>query len=171
MALSPELATEYVVQQLADDNERAAAVLRALGSLATYNARLLDRMLATPALAALVPSVFAAAFDLFTVEALRRCIASPHIDQNLLLFRLAATANPMHREVHEDLIGRVLSASLNLHHLSYIANMLKAYSREEVLDLVNAAPHSCEDQWFWFVRSVEAARGERLINEAGAARR
>lgn len=171
LALSPELATDYVVQQLADDDERAAAVIKALGSLATYSARLLDRMLARPALAVLVPDVFADAFDLFPVEAIRRCMASPEIDQNMLLFRLAATANPMHRAVHEDLIRRVLDGSPNLHHLGYIASMLKAYPRDEVLDLLNTAPHLREDQWFWFVRAVEVARGERLINEAGAARR
>ena len=171
LAVSPELAAEYVARQLVDDNERAAAVLKALGSLAVYNARLLDRMLATPTLAALVPNVFAEAFDMFPVEALQRCIASPFIDQDLLLFRLAATANPMHRAVHEDLIRRVLDASLNLHHLGYVASMLKAYSRDEILNLLNMAPHFREDQWFWFVRAVEGARGERLINEAGAARR
>lgn len=171
LALSPKLAVDYVLRDLASNDERAGAVLKALRTLAVFSAPLLDRMLGTPSLAALVPNVFADAFDLFPVEALQRCLASPHIDQNTLLFRLASTANPMHREVHEDLIGRVLEASLNLHHLGYVASMLKAYSHDDVLGLLKAAPHAREDQWFWFVRAVEATRGERLIDEAGAARR
>ena len=171
LALSPELAVDYVVHHLADDDERAAAVLRGLRGSAPYNASLLDRMLAAPALATLVPDVFADSFDLFPVEAVRRCLSSGDIDQDMLLFRLAATANPMHRAVHEDLISRVLDGSPNLHHLHYVASMLKAYSREEVLHLLNAAPHGREDRWFWLVRSVESGRGERLIDEHGVARR
>ncbi|PMR74494.1 hypothetical protein [Billgrantia endophytica] len=168
LALSPELAIDYVVHHL--DDERAAAVLNALRGTTAYSAPLLDRMLAVPALAALVPQVFADGFDLFPVEALQRCIGSNDIDQDSLLYRLAATANPMHRAVHEELIARVLEGTLKLHHLRYVADMLRAYSREEVLCIIDAAPHAREDCWFWFVRSVEAARGERLINEDGAVR-
>lgn len=168
LALSPELAVDYVVQHLADD-ERAAAVLRALRGSAAYSAPLLNRMLATPALATLIPDVFANGFDLFPVEAVQRCLSSDAIDQNTLLFRLAATANPMHRAAHEELIARVLDGSPNLHNLHYVASMLKAYSRAEVMRLLDAAPHGREDCWFWFVRSVELARGERLIDEYGAA--
>ena len=162
------LAIDYVVHHL--DDERAAAVLKALKGTAAYSAPLLDRMLAVPALAALVPQVFADSFDLFPVEALQRCIGSGDIDQDSLLYRLAATANPMHRAVHEELLARALDGSPKWHDLRYVANMLRAYSREEVLHIIDAAPHGREDCWFWFVRLLEAARGERLINEDGAIR-
>ncbi len=170
LALSPVLAADYVVRHLADD-ERAAAVLKAFRGSAAYNAPLLDRMLATPALAKLIPDVFADSFDVFPVEAVQRCLASGAIDQSMLLSRLAAAANPMHRAVHEELITRVLDHSPNLHHLRYVASMLKAYSCKEVMDVLDSAPYVREDCWLWFVRSVEAARGERLIDEHGAARR
>lgn len=170
LALSPVLAVDYVVRHLADD-ERTAAVLKALRGNTAYNAALLDRMLATSALAKLIPDVFAGNFDLFPVEAVLRCLSSGDIDQDNLLFRLAATMNPMHRAAHEQLIARVLDGSPNLHHLNYVASMLKAYSREEVMPLIEAAPHVREDCWLWFVRSLEAARGERLIDEGGATRR
>ncbi|WP_131278669.1 hypothetical protein [Hylemonella gracilis] len=168
LALSPDLAIDCVVHHL--DDKRAAAVLMALNGTATYSARLLDRMLAVPSLAALIPQVFADGFDLFPVEALQCCIASSEIDQDSLLYRLAATANPMHRAVHEELMTRVLDAPLQLNNLRYVADMLRAYSREEVLHIIDSSIHFREDCWFWFVRLVEAARGERLINEDGVAR-
>jgi integrase len=46
----------------------------------------------------------------------------------------------------------------------------RAYSRQEVLQIIDAVPYGREDCWFWFVRLVEATRGERLINENGAVR-
>lgn len=170
LAFSPEVAIDYVLDHVADV-ERSAAVLKALKGSIAYNAPLLDRMLATPALAALVPDVFAEGFDLFPVEALQRCLSSGDIDQNKLLFRLAATANPLHRPVHEELIARVLNDPPDLHHLRYVASMLKAYSRDEVLRLLEVAPCQREDCWFWFVRLVELARGQRLIDESGTIRR
>lgn len=57
-----------------------------------------------------------------------------------------------------------------MHHVRYVADMLRAYSREEVLHIIDAAPHGREDCWLWFVRSVEAARDERLIDENGTIR-
>ncbi|QZI68558.1 hypothetical protein K5F93_19350 [Pseudomonas protegens] len=168
LALTPELAIDCVVHHL--DDKRAAAVLAVLKGVVFYSAPLLERMLAVPALAALIPQVFAEGFELFPIDALRRCIASSDIDQESLLHRLAATANPLHRAVHKDLIERVLACSPKWHDLHHIADMLRAYSREEVLQIIDEVPHSREDSWFWFVRLVEATRGERLINEDGSVR-
>ncbi|PCC99182.1 hypothetical protein [Halopseudomonas pelagia] len=168
LAHSPELAIDYALNHLDDD--RAAAVLKALKGAAAYNPKLLDRMLAVPALAALIPQVFSEGFDLFPVDALRRCIRSGDIDQEILLYRLAEKANPLHRAVHEELLERALSCSYKCLELRHIADMLRAYSRAEVLQIINAAPHGREDCWFWFVRWVEARRGERLIDEEGAVR-
>ncbi|SER21300.1 MULTISPECIES: hypothetical protein [Pseudomonas] len=168
LALSPELAIDYIVHAL--DDERAASVLKALKGVAVYSAPLLNRMLAVPTLAALIPQVFAEGFDQFPIDALRQCIASGDIDQDTLLYRLAATANPLHRAVHEELIKRVLACSPKWHNLRYVADMLRAYSRGEVLQIIDALPHVREDCWFWFVRLVENTRGERLINEDGSLR-
>lgn len=169
LALSPELAIEYVVHHL--DDKRAAAVLNALKEPVAYSAPLLDRMIAVPALAKLIPKVFADNLDLFPVATLQRCIASADIDQNNLLYRLAATSNPMHCSVHVELLKRVLEAPLKLHDLRYVADMLRDYSREEVFRIIDSVPKIRDDSWFWFVRSVEIVRGERLINEGGAIRR
>lgn len=46
--------------------------------------------------------------------------------------------------------------------------MLKGYSRKEVMLLVEAVPQVREDNWLWFIRVLEAARGERLVNEDGS---
>jgi hypothetical protein len=168
---SPDLAVEVVLNHLKDDVEKSVAVLKALKDVRSYNADLLDYMLAVPKLAELIPGVFASAFDTFPVAALHRCMASPDIDQNILLFRLGATSNPVHRLVHADLIQRVLTGPVDLHHDRYVANMLRGHTAEDLDSLLRNAEGVGGDGWLWLVREVEAARGERLINEAGELRR
>ena len=130
LSLSPDLAVEVVLTHLKGDVDKGAAVLRALKDVRSYNAELLDYMLAVPRLAELIPGVFASAFDTFPVAALHRCIASPDIDQNILLFRLGSTSNPLHRSVHAELIQRVLAGPVDLHSDRYVAQYTaRAYRR------------------------------------------
>lgn len=171
LSSSPELAIEIVLKHLQSEDNKAAAVLDALKNVKSYDAELLNRMLATPKLAALIPKVFANCFDTFPSEALHRCTASPNINQEVLLFRLASTSNPLHRPVHVELMQRVLGGAINLHHYRYVANMLKAYTHYEVMALLEDAVYPKNDNSVWFLREVENARGERLINEAGRLRR
>jgi hypothetical protein len=100
-------------------------------------------------------------------EALHRCVASPNVDQNTLLFRLGSTSNPLHRSVHAELMRRVLESPINLHHNRYLANMLRGHTRHDVLALLKSTISPDEDNAIWLVREVESARGERLIDEAG----
>ena len=123
-------------------------------------------MLEGPKLAELIPSVFASAFDTFPALALHRCLDSPDVDQEALLFRLGATSNPLHRSVHAALIQRVLAGQTNLHNVRYVANMLQADTAEALRASVGCARLGGEG-WLWLVRRVEAARGERLITETG----
>ncbi len=167
LALSPALAVDYVLHHLTDQ-DRAAAVLNELKGGITYNAVLLEYMLKTPTLTKLIPSVFAGCFDTFPLDAILQCLSTSNIDQDMLLYRLAAAANPMHRGAHELLIARVLDGPPNIHNFNYVASMLKGYSRKEVMLLVEAVPQVREDNWLWFIRVLEAARGERLVNEDGS---
>lgn len=167
LASSPDLAVDFVLQHLGEDNEKATAVLGELHGLTRYSEALLDRMLAVPALATLIPNVFAGCLESIPVAALLRCVASPHIDQGVLLWKLSATNNPLHRPVHAELIQKVLTRPLDLHRFRYIASMLRAHSRHDVLNLLESAPHLGEDGWVWLAREVETARGERLIDEVG----
>ncbi len=171
LSSSPDLAVEVVLQHFPGDDDKAAAVLKVLKDVKSHHAGLLDRMLATPKLAALIPDVFASCFDTFPVEALHRCIISPDVNQDTLLFRLGATSNPLHRSVHAELMQRVLKLPANLHNYRYVANMLKAHTRYDVVALLERTISPNEDGAIWFVREVETARGERLINEVGCLRR
>lgn len=170
LAYSPGLAVDYVLHNTGNI-KRAESILKALNGKASYNAQLLEYMFSSPILASLIPQVFAENFEHFPVNSLQRCIHACEFDQNQLLFRLAARANPMHKIVHETLIARVLDGVFEANALRYIASFLKPYSREEALNIIEAAPHNREDCWFWFVRWTEIERGERLINEDGSLRR
>lgn len=171
LSFLPDLAIEMVLSHLKGDVTRSAAVLRALKDVKSYNADLLDHMLAVPTLAELIPNVFVSAFDIFPVATLLRCIKSPYIDQETLLFRLGATSNPLHRSVHEELIHRVLTAPMNLYSYRYVANMLRGHVAEDIDYLLRNVKEVGTDNWLWLVREVEEARSERLINEAGELRR
>lgn len=170
LAYSPELAVDYVLHNIGNI-KRTESILKALNGKASYNAQLLEYMFSSPILASLIPQVFAENFEHFPVNSLQRCIHACEFDQNKLLSRLAARANPMHKTVHETLISRALNGVFEADTLRYIASFLKPYSREVALNIIEAAPHNREDSWFWFVRWAEIERGERLINEDGSLRR
>jgi len=170
LASSPELAVDYVLHNI-ENVKRNESILKALNGKASYNAQLLEYMFLSPTLASLIPQVFAESFEHFPENALQRCIHTCELDQNQLLFRLAARVNSMHKVVHETLIARVLNGAFEANALRYIASFLKPYSREEALNIIEAAPHNREDCWFWFVSWAEIERGERLINEDGSLRR
>lgn len=167
LATAPELSIELVLRDFAQNDERAKAILKELKPLGRFCPELFERMIGCPVLAPLATMVFGEALDTFTIDALRQMLLSPHVDQNELLWRLGSTSNPLHRSVHLDLIERVLEAEVNLHHYRYIGNMLRAYSREEVLVILEPVLDRCDDPALWFVREVETARRERLIDEAG----
>jgi len=168
--IAPDIAADFVLRH-SEHEDRTISVLNAMNGLMPYHDTLLERMLASPVLAALIPQVFAERLDEFPVEALQRCMDSDYIDQNGLLFRLSSKTTPAHQVVHEWCITRLFNVPLRLEQFRYVASMLRGYSRVEVLNLIDAAPCQHQDSWFWFVRSVEAARGERLINEDGSLRR
>jgi hypothetical protein len=68
--------------------------------------------------------------------------------------------------VHLELIRRVLADSINLHHYLYEANVLTAHTRHDVIAHLQKTLSPDDGNAIWFVREVETARGERLINEA-----
>ena len=84
----PAVSVELVLGGFRNDEEKCRKILGALKEIGAYNASLLDQMLAAPKLAALIPALFSTCFDTFPAEALLRCIVSPNIDQDALLFRL-----------------------------------------------------------------------------------
>jgi hypothetical protein len=162
----PDLAIELVLGHFRTDDAKSAAVLASLKSVESYRADLLERMLSSRKLASLVPNVFADCFDTFPADALHQCIASPQIDQTILLLRLAAGSNPLHLSVHKELIQRILKQPVNLHHYGFIANMLRSHTRFTLIDLLKKTISLAENDAIWFVREVETTRGERLIDEA-----
>jgi hypothetical protein len=167
LATWPDLAVEAVLQQLQSDLPKELAVLSALKNVQAYDAQLLDRMLADAKLAAVIPDVFGNCFDTFPTDALQRCVDSTDIKQDALLFPLSTTRNSLHRSVHLALIQRVLGEPINLHHYRYVANMLIAHTRHDVIADLKRTLSTPDDKAILLVREVEAARGERLIDESG----
>jgi nucleoside phosphorylase len=170
LASSPDLAISFVLGEFRNDPRRAAAVLTALSGVKSFSKPLFDHMLASPALAKLIPSVFAGAFDTFPAADLQQCLDAPEIDQDVLFFRLGASSNPLHGSVHAALIGRILAEPIDLHKARYVANMLRGHTDEDVRSILAKVPSVGGGGWLWLVREVEVARGQRLITESGAFR-
>ena len=161
----PELAIDLVLGAFRIDDDKALKVLNMLKDVKCYHAELLEWMLSRPKLTPLVPAVFAACFDTFPVEALQRCTTATHIDQNILLLRLAASGNPLHLSVHAQLIRRLQQQPINLYNYRFLASALNAHTRYDVIELLKKSVMLNTDNAIWFVREVETARGERLIDE------
>jgi hypothetical protein len=85
--IAPDIVADFVLRH-SEHEDRTVSVLNAMNGRLPYHDTLLERMLASPVLAALIPQVFAERLDEFPVEALQRCMDSEYIDQNSLLFRL-----------------------------------------------------------------------------------
>uniref|UniRef100_D5X2G8 Uncharacterized protein n=1 Tax=Thiomonas intermedia (strain K12) TaxID=75379 RepID=D5X2G8_THIK1 len=166
LSKQPEMATEIVLKQFGADDAKAEAVLQQVKGIRTYNVSLFRRMIGVPRLAALIPEVFIGCLDMFSASDLIALLHSEHVKQDMLLFRLSTTSNPLHKPVHEELIKRVLSEDTNLHHNRYIASMLRSYSRHEVLQLLMETTDPSDDRSIWLVREIESVRKQRLMNEA-----
>jgi secreted Zn-dependent insulinase-like peptidase len=122
-------------------------------------------MIGVPKLAALIHDVFVDCLDTFPASDLIQLMHSEHVNQEILLFRLSGTSNPMQKPAHLVLIKRALGESTNLHHYRYIAAMLRAYSRHDVQQLLMEMTDLNDDRSIWLVREVENARKQRLIKE------
>jgi hypothetical protein len=162
----PDLAIEFVLGPYSAADDKAEKVLRMIGKgVKSHHPELLERMLSSPTLAPLVPHVFATCFDTFPVEALQRCVDSMHIDQEILLLRLAASSNPLHMSVHRSLIQQTLRRPINLLLYRQLASVLRAHTRHDAIELLKTTLALGEDNAIWFAREVENARGERLLDE------
>lgn len=162
----PELMIELVLGPFRIDEEKAAKLLKSLRGVKFYHAGLVEWMLSKPSLAELIPTVFAACLDTFPADALQRCVSSVHIDHHTLLMRLATSGNPMHLSVHRQLIQKTLQRPINLDSYRFLASMLKSHTRYDLIELLKNTVSLSDDTAVWFVREVEVARGERLIDEA-----
>lgn len=167
LASLPDLAVDLVVDQFRADDEKSFEILSALKGVRLYRSDLLDRMMAAPKLTPLIPEVFADSFDLVPPDALHRMLASSDIDEEKLLFRLSTSSNPSHGTIHAELIKRILGRKMSIDHYRYLANMLKAHTRHDVVEILAKTTRAGEDNSIWFIREVELAREERLVNEDG----
>ncbi|SEF03223.1 hypothetical protein [Pseudomonas migulae] len=124
-------------------------------------------MVATPKLAALIPRVFSDSFESFPESAVIRAIHCEDINQEQLLYQLSKSSNPLHRRAHVLLIERVLENEMNLHHYRYVGNCLRAHPLYDLVNLLKDTVQLRNENAIWFIRQVEAARGELFVDESG----
>jgi len=170
-ALVPEMAIPTVVLGLLGDDEKAKRILERQPPLSSFDGHLFERMIGSKALAPLTAKIFANVFDSFPAAELERFVRSPFVKQDEVEYALRSASNPDFKAVHHILIERVLSAPTDIQRIRSVANMLRSYSREEVVEILRGLPQRdgqfAEDNEHWLCRETGVARGELLIDEAG----
>lgn len=170
-ALVPEVAIPTVVSALASDDEKAKRILERQPAVQSFDGALFERMIDSESLVPLIPRIFAELFDTFPASALERLVRSPIIKQDDLFYALRSASNIAFKAAHLILIERVLANPTDIQRIRFVANMLRSYSREEVVEMLRALPHVesqvAEDSKLWLWRETGNARGELLIDEGG----
>jgi hypothetical protein len=163
----PALAVKIVSATAAVDDDTASKIMGDLEPLKQHEPALFSRMISSETLAKQIPALFSEVFDMMSVDDLRRLVTSSYFNLDILLWRLSKASNPLHKNVHVELMERVLTDPPNLHHYRYIGDMLRSYSRDEVRAILRPVASRDQDSARWLIRQVEVARRERLIDEAG----
>ncbi|AJY43592.1 hypothetical protein BW21_1269 [Burkholderia humptydooensis] len=171
LRLVPHMAVEAVVGPFANDDDKAHKVLARLESLPTYDHALFERMIGSAMLVSLIPKVFADALNLFPPNQLLRFVQSDHVKHDELFHALRTASDPSFLETHFILTKRVISAPLNLDNIRSVANMLRSYARDALLEyfrpLLSQEGFPESDNLHWLLREASIIRGELLIDEHG----
>jgi hypothetical protein len=164
---APDVAVRVVLSDLTTDDNVAKQVLEAVQPLERHDPALFSRMIGSSVLAPLMPNLFSEVFDAMSGEEIRQLVSSPYIKFETLIWRLSKDTNPLHKQVHTELIERVMNEPLNLHHYRNVGDMLRGYSRDELREMVRPIVARGDENAHWLLRQIEYVRRERLINEAG----
>lgn len=170
-ALVPEMAIPTVVLALGGDDEKATRILERQPPLSSFDSNLFERMIGSETLAPLITKIFADVFDSFPAAELERFVRSPFVKQDEMEYALRSASNPDFKAVHRILIERILAAPTDILRIRSVANMLRSYSRDEVVEILRGLPHLdrqlADANAHWLCRETGIARGELLIDEAG----
>lgn len=167
-AFAPDVAIRFVLSGVISDRAYARKILEALDPLERFDRALLNYLLAQPDLTPVALHLFSEVMADLSSDELLQLAALPQIDFANLLWRISRTSNPMHRSFHLYSISKVLSRPINLHHFHYVGSMLRAYSTDDIRELLQKPPlDGRSDNVLWLIRMIEEARRERLIDEAG----
>jgi len=164
---APDVAVRVVLSDLAADDGAAKQILEAIQPLERHDPALFSRMIGSSVLAPLMPNLFSEVFDAMSAEEIRQLVASPHIKFETLIWRLSKDSKPLHKQVHTELIEKVLNEPLNLHHYRNLGEMLRGYSRDELREIMRPITARGDEKARWLLRQIEYVRQERFINEAG----
>lgn len=150
-----------------DDPALCAELITACRSAGPYHKGLVDYLLATPALAGAIPTLFGEAFDTFPEDVLFRVLKSPAISFDDTLRAMAKAPNPSHFEVHKELARQSFATDFSLWRCRYVASALRVHSRSALLRLLSEVCTPGFERHLWLIRETEVAFGELLIDERG----
>ncbi|MBS1953389.1 MAG: hypothetical protein JST89_04330 [Cyanobacteria bacterium SZAS-4] len=166
IAKSASVATNFILGPLLLDLVKTEEILRELKNVEHASSQLLNHMLASSELAKYIPEVFAISFQEFSSAEIEKCFENQFVDQYLLLTKLETNSHSRHRPAHVELIKKALDGPVEIQKFRQLAMITRCYTEDEVLSLLRSLKTD-QENWLWFVREVESARGEFLIYENG----
>ncbi len=132
-----------------------------------YHRGLVEYLLANPAMASSIPTLFGETLDTFPEETLVRVLDLPGVDFRQLLRAIAAAPSPSHPQVHRVIARRAIAGELDLWLYRDVANALRVHPRGALLRLLKEVCTQGAEKDLWLIRETEAACGELLVNERG----
>lgn len=171
LRMVPEMAVEVVLTNLSEDDNKAAAVLTRLGSLVQYDHALFERMIRSSKLISLIPKVFADTLNSLPPKQFLRLVASDSIKLEDVIYQLGSANDPSFQEAHAVIISKLISGALDLSRTRIVANMLRRYPRDALLEMICKVKSDAKlvtgDNLHWLLRETGAARRELLVDETG----
>jgi nucleoside phosphorylase len=150
-----------------DDPALCAELIAQCRKAGTYHKGLVDYLLATPALASSIPTLFSETLDTFPEETLLRVLEVPGISMHSLLTAIAAAPSPSHPQVHQAMTRRALAGEFDLGLYRAAAKALRVHPRGALLRLLKEVCTPGSEKDLWLIRETETACGELLVNERG----
>lgn len=167
ISYKPEFAIELVLSEYKKNDIKSKEILSKLKPLNNFNYELFNRMISSKLLAPLIPALFSKVLNSLPVEIVQKLIDSKYIKFENILWQLSNNSNVNHKKIHIQLLKKIIKDDINIYYFSYVGNMLRSYSREEIFDILNTIYKPKSDNFLFFVRELENIRQERLINENG----
>ncbi|AKZ64653.1 hypothetical protein F506_20130 [Herbaspirillum hiltneri N3] len=167
----PKVAIKAVIGSFSLDDDMSKKILLGFKGLTTFNPELFERMINSTMLAPLIPDVFSEVLNQVPPNQLLQLVQSDDLEDVPIFYALRSATEPSFRDAHMILVKRLISEPLNLHYVRNVANMLKNYDREQLIEFFSSMLTSegtpGNDCLHWLLREVCTLRRELFIDEQG----
>lgn len=138
-------------------------LIKTAGAVSSFHQGLVDHLFSSGESGS-IPTLFAECLDTFPEAVLLRLIEMPTVDDRVLGRALADRPSPSHAHAHAALVKRALAKPIDIWLLRDLARLFRVYPKETLAGMLESVCVQSGDR-IWFIREVEVATGQLLLNE------